>query len=220
MREGPEEAPVTAPTAAPVAAGVESEPAPWERRLGEGAKAYAAFERYRLLGPQRSVLRVAADQGRHPSLIRRWCQRHHWVERALAWDSAQAHEVEGLLSHAREQALKRRVEAAEQIERMGLLALRSLITRDPDSGEPKLDNRVRPRDAVALYRLAMDIHRSLPQAAEAPAVTAEKAEQERLRQLSDEELKQVLALLQQRQQKETPDNEPAHMEQTSTTAVD
>jgi len=220
MLEGPEEAPVTAPTPAPPAAGTESARPPWERQPGEGAKAYAAFERYKLLGPQRSVMRVAADLGRHPSLIRRWCQRHHWVERALAWDSAQAQEVEALLSHAREQALKRRVEAAEQIERMGLLALRSLITRDPDSGEPKLDGRVRPRDAVALYRLAMDIHRSLPQAAEAPAVTAEKAEQERLRQLSDEELKQVLALLQQRQHTETSDHESPQLEQTSTAAVD
>jgi hypothetical protein len=112
------------------------------------------------------------------------------------------------------------VEAAEQIERMGMLALRSLITRDAETGEPRLDNRVRPRDAVALYRLAMDIQRSLPQAGEAPAVTAEKAEQERLRQLSDEELKQVVALLQQRQRQEVEKDGSATVEQACAAAVD
>ena len=209
-RRKDEPAPVPTPSAEAI--GPDSVRAPWERQPGEGAKAYAAFESYKLLGPQRSITRVAASLGRHPSLIRRWCQGHGWVERAVAWDAEQARQVEGMLAQVREQGLKRRMEAADQIERLGMLALRSLIARDPQTGESRLDSRVRPRDAVALYRLAMDIQRSLPQANEAPTVTVEKAEQERLRQLTDEELKEVLALLQQRQQKETPENEPPNVE--------
>jgi len=220
MPRSPKDAPAPVPTPAGKPTDPDSARPPWERQPGEGAKAYAAFESYKLLGVQRSITRVAASLGRHPSLIRRWCQRHQWVERALAWDGEQARQVEGMLVHAREQALKRRIEAGEQVEKLGMLALQSLIARDSETGKPRLDDRVRPRDAVALYRLAMEIHRSLPQATEAPAVTVEKAEQERLRRLSDEELTEVMVLLQQRQQKEVPEDEAADTEQPCAAAVD
>jgi len=221
MPNSRQDAPAPMPTPASTANLPDVTPAPWERQPGEGAKAYAAFESYKLLGVQRSITRVAASLGRHPSLIRRWCQRHRWVERALAWDGEQARQVEGMLAQAREQALKRRIEAGEQVEKLGMLAFQSLIARDPETGKPRLDDRVRPRDAVALYRLAMEIHRSLPQATEAPAVTVEKAEQERLRQLSDEELTEVMALLQQRQQTEVQqDEQHEDIQQPCAAAVD
>ena len=202
-------APPPMPAPARQTAGPDSARPPWDRQPGESAKAFAAFECYKLMGPRRSVVKVAGEIGRHPSLIRRWCQRHHWVDRALAWDGAQAKEVEALLSHAREQALKRRVEAGEHVEKLGMLAIQSLITRDQETGKPRLDNRVRPRDAVALYRLALDIHKSLPQAMEIPSAAADRAEADRLQELSDEELRAVLDLLKQRSQPEVKDDEAA-----------
>jgi hypothetical protein len=52
---------------------------PWERARGESGKAYAAFRRFRDLGPARSL--VGARK-----IERRWSYTWRWAERAEAWD--------------------------------------------------------------------------------------------------------------------------------------
>jgi len=66
---------------------------PWLRRKGEGSKAYAAFLRYRDLGPGRSVAkavgaRQAAKEGkaRYFHWWRRWAGKYEWKVRSEAWD--------------------------------------------------------------------------------------------------------------------------------------
>jgi hypothetical protein len=84
------------------------EPRPWERQEGERAKAFAAFECYRVLGPTRSLgaawerycLRPGGRRDREhadpdgdrgfPGYWGRWSARWRWQERALAWDAEQA----------------------------------------------------------------------------------------------------------------------------------
>ncbi len=97
---------------------------PWERRGGESAPAFAAFERYRRLSPEARSLRRAWEEARtargkpRPGPVAghwtRWCTDHQWSARALAWDEevasqARAEEVT--------QALEARREAQEEQRR-------------------------------------------------------------------------------------------------------
>jgi hypothetical protein len=61
----------------------------WERLPQEGAEAYVAFLRYRDLPTEGRSLRKACARARVPSRWRAWCQQHHWVQRAAAWDAAE-----------------------------------------------------------------------------------------------------------------------------------
>jgi hypothetical protein len=64
-----------------------TEAAIWERQAGESSKAYAAFCVYRDLPvAERSAVRVGSEIGRHMRLVERWRSRHHWVQRAAAFD--------------------------------------------------------------------------------------------------------------------------------------
>lgn len=62
---------------------------PWERLSGESAPAFAAFVRYRDLGPERSLAKVARELGKSTTLVERWSARDHWVARVEAWDVEQ-----------------------------------------------------------------------------------------------------------------------------------
>jgi hypothetical protein len=82
------------------------ERAPWDPTEGESAKAYAAFELYRRLGPERTVAEAWRQYCTRPGTRRghastftvprvmpyfsKWAVRWRWRERALAWDAEQA----------------------------------------------------------------------------------------------------------------------------------
>jgi len=75
---------------------------PWERRQGESAQAFAAFEHYRRLPPAERSLQLAweyywnrpgnararhqQEAGKPHGHWTRWMRRWGWQERALAWD--------------------------------------------------------------------------------------------------------------------------------------
>jgi len=99
---------------------------PWERRKGEGSKAYAAFLRYRDLGPGRSVAkavgaRQAAKEGkaRYFHWWRRWAGKYEWKVRAEAWDDHVAAIASDRLLDAQADA-----KAAENEENLRQKALR------------------------------------------------------------------------------------------------
>lgn len=61
-------------------------PKPWERQLGESAKAFQAFTAYRDLDPdERSIDAAAAAIGKSASMCNKWAQKWRWRERADAW---------------------------------------------------------------------------------------------------------------------------------------
>jgi len=62
---------------------------PWERLVGEGAKRFAAFVRYRDMGPDRSLAKVAQALGKSTTLIERWSAQDSWVQRVGTWDEEQ-----------------------------------------------------------------------------------------------------------------------------------
>jgi hypothetical protein len=82
------------------------ERAPWDPMEGESAKAYAAFELYRRLGPERTVEEAWRQYWTRPGTRRghastftvprvmpyfsKWAVQWRWRERALAWDAEQA----------------------------------------------------------------------------------------------------------------------------------
>jgi hypothetical protein len=169
------------------------EPALWERMIEETPKAYAAFRMFRDQGVQRSYAATARALGRHESQIRRWAGPFRWRERAHAWDLVQSREVELLLRQEREQAARRRMRHAEQIEKMAMAGIAKLVTRDPQTGEPQLSPLLTPQMAVKLYDLVLKIESSLP----GPRNDGESPSRESIDPLtafSDAELKQILAL--------------------------
>lgn len=61
----------------------------WERQPGETPQAFEAFQRYRDMGADRSVVKVAKAVGKSASLLDRWRGRWRWNERARAFDIQQ-----------------------------------------------------------------------------------------------------------------------------------
>ncbi len=59
---------------------------PFDQKPNESAKAFAAFNAYLQLGAQRSTQAVANQLQKSEQLIRRWCTKYAWVERANAYE--------------------------------------------------------------------------------------------------------------------------------------
>lgn len=59
---------------------------PFEQQPKESAKAFAAFQEYLNLGPQRSLAAVRQKLGKSKALIERWCSKFDWVERVNAYN--------------------------------------------------------------------------------------------------------------------------------------
>lgn len=60
---------------------------PWTRQKGESHKAYQAFCLYRDFGPTRSSRKVAETLSKSETLIRGWCSKWGWVDRAAEYDA-------------------------------------------------------------------------------------------------------------------------------------
>lgn len=78
------------PDAAPAAPPVQTAPLPSSRLPKEGTKAYAAFQAYCQLGPERSLTLVAQGVDKNRQLMGRWSARYHWQERVATYDREQA----------------------------------------------------------------------------------------------------------------------------------
>ena len=64
-------------------------PKPWDRRPGETTKAYEAFCKYRDMGRERSLSKVAKELQKSATIMGRWSGQHDWVKRAAKWDDEQ-----------------------------------------------------------------------------------------------------------------------------------
>jgi hypothetical protein len=95
----------------------EREAAPWEQQKDETTKAYIAFRIYLDMGPARTL--EAAWRSQAPpeqaeswkstsGLWNRWSSKHHWIERARAWDNH--------LVSIHEKAIRRGIEAEAEAQ--------------------------------------------------------------------------------------------------------
>lgn len=82
----------------------EPEMLPWEQQPGESPKAFEAFNRYLLMGTERSLQKVAFELDKSTNMMGKWSSRWKWVERVAAWDI--------------EQERQARNEQAEEIRKM------------------------------------------------------------------------------------------------------
>ena len=179
-------------------------PKPWERRKGESPLAYQAFVVYRDLGAARKFVAAADAVGKSTSLVRRWAARYDWRDRAWAWDVAQAREAEDALRQQREESLQRQARDAEQLQRLGMARLSGLISRDPETGEVRLDPSVTPRDAVTIYKWGVELGDRITGRAE--TAEPEDVTEQHLRRMSTEQLHELLALATERAGQEREEN--------------
>jgi len=113
-------------------------PLAWEQQAGEPNRWYARFERFRLAGPNRSLLSTlnaerqqrGAKKGK--SLPQAWARSVHqwrWRERAQAWDEYQRRQARA--AHAQEiQGMNRR--HAQEARALQNLAFQRLKSLDPN----------------------------------------------------------------------------------------
>jgi len=121
----------------------------------ESAAAYAAFVTYRDMGPERSFVGAARLLGRHESLPRRWAKRHRWQERVWQWDLEQARQAESELRQHRETVLRERLADLDRMGRACLAFFRTMVRRDPETGEISFDVRFTPQVALRFLELAL-----------------------------------------------------------------
>lgn len=189
----------------------------WERATGESAKAYAAFLAYRDLGPERSLAKAARQTRRDISLLKRWSSRRAWVERAWAWDASQEREAQEQVRRQREESLRRQARDADRLQRLAMAKLGTLVRRNPASNELELDSQVTTRDAVLIYKLGLEIERSL--LGETEDGVTEQPDNEELRRLTDEELRSLIELARQRVRSEAGEDEDEEAEEAGQTTA-
>ena len=163
----------------------------WERRPGESRQAHRALEAYLGLGQSRSLRAVAKRVGCHLSLIKRWSSKHDWRLRACAWDQSQTQEV-AAQTRADQAAYERRLHNAEQLEKVAMAGLRSLLVRDRETEELRFDQRLKPADIASLIRVACQMMPTPPISPE-----EEGADEEALADLTDADLLRLRSLLEQ-----------------------
>jgi hypothetical protein len=163
--------------------------APWERQLGEGARAHAAFLQYLHLGPARSLDRAGAlvypgadgaPTGRKRGAtgrIREWAKRFNWASRAAAWDEQQHTQAmdaaRRILAKRIERDLLKRYALADR----ALEKAREILDRSPyaqvretveirDGAPTLIHQHFEPgkwtlRDAAALLKVANELKQSV-----------------------------------------------------------
>lgn len=175
-----------------------AQPKPWEQMPGESGAAYAAFLTYRDLGAGRSFVGAARVAQRHESLLRRWAARHRWRERVWAWDVQQARQDEEVVREQREAVLRERLEDLDRMGRACLAFFRTMIRRDPETGEVSFDPRFTPQVALRFLELALRAQGAFlrPEPEEAP----QDRQETDLFGLADAELAEVIELARERAQ--------------------
>lgn len=131
-------------------------PNTWEMQPGETSKAFAAFCAYRDMGPERSLPKVCQMSARSLPNVKRWSERHRWVERAAAYDAYMDSVRRGGYEEAERSAACRaylervRVSAAEVIA-AGQLCLK-IATRSLKAYQDLPPETLTPGDAAGLIR--------------------------------------------------------------------
>ncbi len=177
----------------------------WEQVQAESGQAYAAFVAYRDMGPRRTFVGAARLVGRSESLLRRWAGRHNWRERVWQWDLQQARQDETVVRQHRAAVLSERL---DDLDRMGLACLaffRTMVRRDPATGEVAFDPRFTPQVALRFLELALKAQGAFDRPSR-----DEKAEERPAADLfgmADAELMELIELARQRAGQQDPGQE-------------
>jgi hypothetical protein len=152
------------------------------------------------------MLKDAAERvGKSISLMKRWSARCQWRSRAEAHDLAQQRTARETQQQLQEDAYARRLAHAAQLEGIAMAGLRTLLVRDPETGEARFDSRLKPTDVAALIRAACQL---LPTARPEPELPDESDSDHG--EISTDDLRRVLASLPQEEEGE--ENEESDQE--------
>jgi hypothetical protein len=114
----------------------------WNRQKGEPNLWFARFERYRLLGPSRSLLGTLnaerTDQGlarkaRVPGAWNRAFEGWRWRDRAEAWDEHERHKAKAARVREVEEMNRRHIQEAQALQNKALQRLKDLNLDDLSS---------------------------------------------------------------------------------------
>ena len=154
----------------------------WEKRSDEPLAWFNRFERYRLLGPQRSLeaasQRCAEVEGqRCPTSSRTWCDAsRRWQERAQAWDATQPSPLPGEEEAHRSDARQERLGMISKIlkDLYVTLNLADLPNLEPDEARQFLPTlRLFFRDMLAAHRTEMGDDENGGHSGQIPIYTAD-----------------------------------------------
>ena len=66
-----------------------AEPKPWEMQKYDTPKAWEAFQVYRDMGKNRSLVKVAEELHKSTTIIGRWSRKNNWGDRIAAFETEQ-----------------------------------------------------------------------------------------------------------------------------------
>jgi len=182
---------------------------------GESGPAYAAFVAYRDLGAERSFAGAARLVGRHESLMRRWATRYRWRERAWEWDLHQARQEETVVRQQREAVLRERLEDLDRMGRACLAFFRTMVRRDPETGEVSFDARFTPQVALRFLELALKAQGAFDRPE--PEDKSEERSAPDLFGLADGELEALIEAARERADQQCQTKENSHESDQSST---
>jgi hypothetical protein len=112
---------------------------PWEQRPGEPSRWYARFERYRLAGPNRSLLGTLNAERQDKGLKKRrsapkpWvviAKRWRWKERSQAWDAEERRQVRAARAKEIDETNRRHIQDAKAVRATAIQRLKSFNPED------------------------------------------------------------------------------------------
>ena len=133
----------------------------WDKRAKESGPAFAAFQAYREMGPQRSTAKVAQSFSKSKRLIDRWSGTHDWVARASAWDKHLDQKGQKAEERAVAAMRTRHIKIAERLQDAGSAELEKLakaIADAPETAKMTVEQVLRMlREGTLMERLNRDL---------------------------------------------------------------
>jgi hypothetical protein len=169
---------------------------PWHQLPEERAPAHQAFQCFLELGPARTVAEAARRLGKRQSLLWRWARRHQWRHRVWAHDVQEAQRSEAAVREQRGAALRQRLEEVDQMGRACLVYFRTMVRRDPETGEINFDAHFTPQVALRFLELALKAQGAFDKPA--PEETPDEQPAADLFGLADAELAELIDLARER----------------------
>lgn len=116
----------------------------WDRTPNESDRAWAAFQIYLGLGPDRSFAETARRFGCSLSNVKNhWCYKNNWASRACAYDKEVAREaIQARVDAAREAAQDSEIRIMREEVSAGLESLKALLGHAHTKLLERLDNMV------------------------------------------------------------------------------
>ena len=125
----------------------------WERQVGESAKAYSAFSKYRDLSEKRTLAKVASMSGCSSQNIERWSRRWFWVARVQAFDVLEEERFREQCSRDRLAMRRRQIQLGAACQSVAAFGVRELQAKIA-AGTPLA---LAPEQIAALLKVGIDI---------------------------------------------------------------